>query len=239
MAIAADKYLRENRDMANLKIGLPFKTNFRIGQLFGNPMEQYIGVTPNGKHNGLDFSCPTGTEIISCTDGVVEYAGADSSAGLGIYIIGQVGDKSYRFIYWHLQSFKVNVGDSVRSGQVIGISDNTGFSTGSHLHWGCKPVTFNGKLWQTDNPNNGFGGAIDGFPFLPSVVYPSIKKGMNGQFVLQIQTYLNKINKSNLIIDGKYGIKTELATKSFQAINGLKADGIFGSLTMNKMLTYL
>jgi len=62
----------------------------------------------------------------------------------------------------------------------------------------------------------GFNGCIDPFPYFSEVIYPSIKKGMNGQFVLQIQTYLNKINKSNLIIDGKYGIKTELALKVFK-----------------------
>jgi murein DD-endopeptidase MepM/ murein hydrolase activator NlpD len=136
----------------------------------------------------------------------------------------------------------VNVGDSVRSGDVIGISDNTGFSTGSHLHWGCKPVQWNGKLWETIDKDNGFSGAIDCFPFLPEVVYPSIKKGMTGCFVEQIQTYLNKINETSplplLIIDGKFGKLTEKAVIDFQKKNGLNPDGIMGSLSMTKLNNY-
>jgi murein DD-endopeptidase MepM/ murein hydrolase activator NlpD len=223
--------------MEHLKIGLPFKKNYRLGQLFGNPAPMYTNIGLKA-HNGLDFSCPTGTEIISCTDGIVEYVGADSAAGLGVYIIGKVGDQNYRFIYWHLQSFKVNVGDSVASGQVIGISDNTGMSTGSHLHWGVKPVTWNGSTWSSSQENDGYRGAIDGFPFLPSVIYPSIKKGMTGCFVKQIQTFLNT-QGANLVIDGKFGDKTFREVCVFQMKNKLTVDGIFGTLSANAMLKYL
>jgi hypothetical protein len=217
--------------MAHLKVGLPFKTNCRIGQLFGNPAPMYSNIGLKG-HNGADMSCSTGTEIISCTDGVVEYAGEDSSAGLGVYIIGKVGDQNYRFIYWHLKEFKCSVGDSVHTGDVIGISDNTGLSTGPHLHWGIKPVKWNGSTWSSENENDGYRGAIDPFPFLPSVIYPSIKKGMNGQFVLQIQKMLNEKTGTTLVVDGKFGKKTKGAVIYFQMKHNLLADGICGSKTM-------
>ena len=39
-------------------------------------------------------------------------------------------------LYAHLSLTTVNIGDSVESGQVIGYSGNTGFTTGPHLHFG-------------------------------------------------------------------------------------------------------
>jgi hypothetical protein len=219
-----------------MKIALPFKTNYRLGQLFGNPAPMYTALGLKG-HNGLDFSCPTGTEILSCLDGIVEYAGTDSNAGIGVYIISQLGSNTYRFIYWHFKSFNVHVGQKVKQGDVIGISNNTGMSTGPHLHLGMKPVINNG-IWSDAEHQNGYNGAIDPFQYLPSVIYPSMKKGMEGSFVQQIQDLLNKQGYP-LVVDGKFGNKTELAVKDFQAKHGLTPDGIFGTNSMNKMLALI
>ena len=221
------------------KIGLPFKKQYWFGQPFGNPAPMYTNLGLKA-HNGCDFACPTGTEIISVLDGVVEYAGEDTSAGKGVYVISQLDGKSYRFIYWHFCEFRVSVGQQVKQGDVLGISDNTGLSTGPHLHFGMKPVELKNGWWQDTEHDNGFNGAIDPFSFLPSVLLPiTIRKGMEGCWVSLIQTYMNKLNNANLIVDGKYGVKTELAVKAFQSINGLKADGKFGSLSANKLLSLI
>src|SRR3990167_2677104 len=211
------------------------KIDCRIGQLFGNPDPKYIGVTSNGRHNGHDYPFPNGTPLKCVISGKVEYVGEDSSGGKGVYIISDLGQNgAFRTIYWHLMSFNVKVGDEVKVGDVIGLSDNTGFSTGPHLHFSLKKVKFNGKFWDTIVEND-FNGAIDPFPYFSEVIYPSIKKGMNGQFVIQIQTYLNKLGY-NLVVDGKYGPKTQKAVMSFQAENDLTQDGIFGTKSANKML---
>ena len=37
--------------------------------------------------------------------------------------------------YWHLSELRVTVGQSVNVGDIVGLSGNTGLSTGAHLHW--------------------------------------------------------------------------------------------------------
>jgi septal ring factor EnvC (AmiA/AmiB activator) len=53
----------------------------------------------------------------------------------------------------HLKEFFVKVGDQVDEGQQLGLSDNTGNSTGPHLHWGYYIIP--------RNRDNGFNGYID------------------------------------------------------------------------------
>lgn len=58
----------------------------------------------------------------------------------------------------------------------------------------------------------------------------TIKKGSRGSEVCTLQS------KLNLIVDGVFGSITEEAVKTFQRENGLKADGIVGDKTWNKLL---
>ncbi len=83
-------------------------------------------------HNGLDFGVPVGTEIKSTMDGNVVYAGWNDQ-GYGNLVIVEHGD--YKTYYAHLSSVPVSVGDSVSAGTTIGLSGNTGNSTGPHLHY--------------------------------------------------------------------------------------------------------
>ena len=112
-------------------------------------------------HNGVDFrtkfnDTPKGRrEIYAVLDGEVAEAGPnykDLSRGYGIYIrlIHKGGAQT---VYGHLNSVRVVKGDKVKAGQVMAISDNTGFSTGAHLHFGYRPVGFD---W-----NNGYKGYVD------------------------------------------------------------------------------
>ena len=65
-------------------------------------------------------------------DGVVEIAKYSRTAGYYI-VIRHRG--SYSTVYMHLSKLLVNQGQSVKIGQMIARSGNTGISTGPHLHY--------------------------------------------------------------------------------------------------------
>jgi murein DD-endopeptidase MepM/ murein hydrolase activator NlpD len=83
-------------------------------------------------HNGLDFGIVVGTPVKTTMDGKVVHAGWNNQ-GYGNLVIVQNGD--YKTYYAHLSSIPVSVGDSVTAGTTIGLSGNTGNSTGPHLHY--------------------------------------------------------------------------------------------------------
>lgn len=82
-------------------------------------------------HNGIDLDLHTGEPVASMFPGVIRYAGTFGSFGKLVVIRHYNGLETY---YAHLHRIKVNAGDIVDAGQVIGLGGNTGRSFGSHLH---------------------------------------------------------------------------------------------------------
>ena len=98
---------------------------------------------------------------------------ADSAGGVGIDIIVKDKDnKIYKLRYWHLikNGFMPKVGKVLSTGDLVGYSDNTGRSTGDHLHFGVKPqvVNKNGS-YKNELPGNGYWGGIDPDPFFKNI----------------------------------------------------------------------
>lgn len=92
----------------------------------------------NGKpHMGIDYAMPKGTPIESVADGIVTKVVdlGNHNAGKMIQVKMENGETA---IYGHLDKFKVHEGDHVHAGDIIGLSGNTGHSTGPHLHFGLK-----------------------------------------------------------------------------------------------------
>lgn len=83
-------------------------------------------------HNGVDYSIPVGTPIIAPSDGVVEHI-AYQAGGAGRYI--KIRHGHITTVYMHLSKSLVKVGQTVRKGERIALSGNTGASTGPHLHY--------------------------------------------------------------------------------------------------------
>ena len=98
----------------------------------GRPVGGFISQEFHPSHNGLDFGVVVGTPVESTMDGEVTYAGWNNQ-GYGNLVIVQNGE--YKTYYAHLSSIPVSVGDSVAAGTTIGLSGNTGNSTGPHLHY--------------------------------------------------------------------------------------------------------
>lgn len=94
-------------------------------------------------HKGIDFKMEEGTPLKSIRDGIIERITdyGNSNAGKCIKVKFEDGDTA---IYGHLSKFgQFKEGQSVHAGDIIGYSGNTGFSTGSHLHFGLKDASGN------------------------------------------------------------------------------------------------
>jgi len=94
-------------------------------------------------HPGVDIGVPTGTPIRAAAAGTVSIAGPEG--GYGNYTCIDHGG-GLSTCYGHQERFLVSVGQHVAQGQIIGLSDCTGYCFGPHLHF---EVRING---QTTNP---------------------------------------------------------------------------------------
>ncbi len=87
-------------------------------------------------HTGLDFAAPSGTPVMSVTNGTVTSVGYEGSYGNQIIVTADDGTEIW---YCHLSAYGVNVGDKVTAGELIGNVGSTGNSTGPHLHLEVRP----------------------------------------------------------------------------------------------------
>ncbi len=93
-------------------------------------------------HRGVDIAVPTGTAVLAAMDGTVTTATYDSYYGNYIVIEDSSG---YCTKYAHMDTLSVSVGQTVKHGDTIGTTGNTGSSTGSHLHIEC---LYNGEYYN-------------------------------------------------------------------------------------------
>ena len=84
-------------------------------------------------HNGLDLRAKN-EPAYSMMDGIVEKVGYDNRSGN--YVTLRHG--KFYISYCHLSSIIVRKGENVFPGIIVGVTGNTGRSTGSHLHLTCK-----------------------------------------------------------------------------------------------------
>jgi hypothetical protein len=101
----------------------------------------------SGVHEGVDIPLAIGVDIKAVMDGVISFSGTGGgSLSRGLYITIDHGG-GMTTLYSHLSKSFVSKGNTVMKGDVIGLSGNSGFSTGPHLHFG---LYRNGKH---QNPN--------------------------------------------------------------------------------------
>jgi murein DD-endopeptidase MepM/ murein hydrolase activator NlpD len=83
-------------------------------------------------HHGTDFGCPKGTSVKNCFDGVVQISKDEPENLLGkrVWILSRLetpdGFKLFRCGYCHLEQINFTWGQSVRAGEIVGLSGNSG-----------------------------------------------------------------------------------------------------------------
>lgn len=109
----------------------PTEKRFRVSSAF-NPARRHPVTGRIAPHNGTDFPMPIGTPVLSTGDGVVTRVSNHPFAGKYVEI-RHGGDYTTRYL--HLNRILVRQGQSVKRGERIAQSGNTGRSTGPHLHF--------------------------------------------------------------------------------------------------------
>ncbi|ALV34030.1 M23 family metallopeptidase [Streptomyces sp. CdTB01] len=107
------------------------------------------GVNWMSVHTGIDFPVSYGTTVMAATDGTVRTQW-NSAYGNMLILTAKDGTETW---YCHLSSYRVPSGTTVKAGQPIAYSGNSGNSTGPHLHFEVHPAG---------------GAAIDPLPWLRS-----------------------------------------------------------------------
>lgn len=181
-----------------------------ITSTYGNRTNPITGAA-NSKHNGIDISGSLGvTNVIAAKDGVVIKStqsegifcedGGDKSCGggFGNYVMIQHIDGNYT-VYAHMAkgSITVEMGDSVKQGQVIGKVGNSGSSTGAHLHFEVRVGGYDSSATQdplnfisVDTPRSNTG----------DIIIPD-EYGNSGFFTYTVITKFNWVYNQKKVYD--------------------------------------
>lgn len=109
-----------------------------ITQRFGYTKFALSGAYGGSRHNGMDLGTPTGSKLYAPLTGTVRDFG-NTDAVPGCYSWGKWllidHPNGLSTMYAHLSHIGVSPGQTVQTGDIVGYTGNTGYSTGPHLHW--------------------------------------------------------------------------------------------------------
>jgi len=125
-------YTEEGEALVFLGLRYPLD-RIHITSSYGMRRHPVTGVST--MHYGLDYRASMGTPVYAVAEGRVAKSAYDDLSGNYIAIKHNDNYSSY---YLHLSKKSVNVGAYVKARQVIGLSGNSGRSSGPHLHFGFK-----------------------------------------------------------------------------------------------------
>ncbi len=116
-----------------MKFLYPVPASTEVTQTFEDHIRRAAALNLQNYNGGIDFAVGTGSSVKASQAGTVSVIRNDAT-GYGMHVRIQHAD-GYLTVYGHLLSASVAIGDEVTAGKVIGKSDNTGTSTGPHLHF--------------------------------------------------------------------------------------------------------
>ena len=124
--------IRQNLANEGVKEGSVAESGGEVTSSQPWPVQGRLTQEFHAHHRGIDIAVPVGTPVKTTISGRVVYAGWNNQ-GYGNLVIVENGP--WRTYYAHLSEIPVQVGQWVEAGEVIGLSGNTGNSTGPHLHY--------------------------------------------------------------------------------------------------------
>lgn len=141
---------------------------------------QWYGVNPQwypccAGHEGIDIRAPNGTKVVSVAHGEVyrvELDPASGPYGIQVRVQHDTPQGIFKTIYAHFMTASVEVGDKVSAGQMLGQANNTGNSSGAHLHLTLKWVGHGSDWMQVDD-------IVNPVPYMPDL-FP------NGKWILDV-----------------------------------------------------
>ncbi len=137
----------------------PFQGDFPVTRWWGEDPAFYSQFTYDGVplkgHNGIDFGTPINTPLVAADAGQVKKVDFEAE-GFGHHIL--LEHSWGESLYAHLEQVHVEIDQQVQAGEVIGLSGNSGASTGPHLHFGLRLDPY--------RRIDGWGGFADPQPFM-------------------------------------------------------------------------
>lgn len=158
------------------------------------------------KHNGIDLGVAIGSNVYSVKDGVVKKIYSDGRGGKQIVIEHNDGTRSG---YAHLSKHDLfSVGDPVKAGDLIGLSGNTGKSSGPHLHF-----TYTDATGTKLDPNEVFNFSL--YASSSKKVTPEkIEEPVRTRTSTVNTEGMSKADKKLVYIREKYGVPELIADKA-------------------------
>jgi murein DD-endopeptidase MepM/ murein hydrolase activator NlpD len=188
---------------------------------------------------GVDYVVPVGTPLLAIADGTVGRI-SNTVAGAGGRVVLLDFPSGHKADYLHLSRVDVAKGDSVKKGQVIGLSGGSGLGKelgyGPHLHLSFRHggtfltgagnidyEAFIGSAAPAKAPAKAKAAPVS--TLKPGAGRPTVMRGSTGEHVAYLQS------KLKITADGIFGTNTHRAVVAFQQANKLVADGIVGNNT--------
>lgn len=229
--------------------------NPRITQPWGRPNPRYSAK----RHTGIDYGMPVGTPLLAVADGVIKDVLNDKSYGRVVVLSATHEGTKYDIWYCHMSKPEVKKGQKVSVGTQLGLSGNTGNSTGPHLHLETRIAPFRygndvSNPWIEDPktidpqaPSNRKVGIVKKAvaavtpakqPAAKTVYMHSFVDGAMNDDIKLVQSALIDLVGAKIPANGKLDGKTRDAYRLWQhklGYNGKDADGLPGKKSLTAL----
>lgn len=137
----------------------PLRGEPAVTQLFKARPEVYKRFDLKG-HNGIDFRAAVGTPLVAPISGLAE-CHDEGAGGYGKYV--RIKGGGYDCVVAHLSKHLFSGVKEIKMGDPIGLSGNTGFSSGPHVHLGVRKIDGAGNVIAS---SNGYAGYLDIYQYI-------------------------------------------------------------------------